>query len=169
MDNFLWKLVIIIDILAFVVSLVGGILSGSGWGIVFIRVIASIAVFTVFALIVGLFLGKLFPDLISLDNSDMDEVDELGKASPLGSHIDIITDDDFSRNAAPAYNEVLETDEDIVDDENSEMEVTENNDFSKSHFQEEDRGRIVENIAETGDPKALAKVIQNVINMDEKS
>lgn len=91
-DDIRWKFVAAIVILAFVVSLVSGMLGGVGFGALAMRALIVVVLFSIIGIGLNVLLANVFPELFTFMVDDFDDSDDTAET---GSQVDIVADDDI--------------------------------------------------------------------------
>lgn len=75
-DNINWPFIAVIDIMAFILSLTGGLLGGVGIGLLLLRSIVVLAVFSIIATAVNILAVKIFPEIFTMTiDADLNETE----------------------------------------------------------------------------------------------
>ncbi|MCG8453753.1 MAG: hypothetical protein MI717_11280 [Spirochaetales bacterium] len=188
-DQIRWKFVISFSLVAMVVSLVSGGLSGVPFGPLMLRMALGGVIFAVLALGLNLIVAQFFSEILSDHQSEPKEVSaattgshvdismpatepELMVASMEDTHSDSVNQDGTEQGDNETLNEgVSETVSPSASEESGGLEDIEQ--YSDSFVEVSEEGRspresASESVAGENDPQDIARAIHTMMNRDEK-
>ncbi len=151
-----WKFVAAVDILAFVVLLLSGILGGVGFWVLVVRALIVIFLFTVFAVGINILVVKIYPELLTIMTSDSDRSVETGTVVDILSDADEHTISQPFQDESESYESVNTEGDTALETEGTSMKLK-----NKSQS-------LAESFSNEHSPALMAKAIRSVIVKDEK-
>lgn len=151
-----WKFVAAVDILAFVVLLISGILGGVSFWALVVRALIAIVLFAVFAVGINILVVKMYPELLTIMTSDPDGSAETGAV------VDIMSDAGEHTISQPFQDE-SESYESVNTEGDAGLETDGASRKPGSKSQS-----LAESFSNEHSPALMAKAIRSVIVKDEK-
>ncbi len=174
MTEIRWKFIIAADVMALAVSLTSGLLGGVGFGILVIRALFVLGIFSVLAIGISILIVMMFPEILSIPAAENDD-DSINGDDMVGTQIDVLAGDDdlplggevhdgsfpaSANSGASVYG---------VGDDRSDGSDIEIDSFKKpGERNAAGTNALAETISSEFEPAEMAKAVYTVMNKDNE-